>query len=88
MFLVFISGFGTQSRHLVTVMEQSISARLYKGLEGGGRWTQTDPYPEERDSFHYRTAEKKEGENKNQRRGERRAGVHFIIEPQSRNLSP
>lgn len=46
-------------------MEESISARLYKGLEGGG-WRQADLYPEERDSFHYRTSGKKEGANKNQ----------------------
>lgn len=38
-FLVFISGFGTQSGHLVTVMEQSISARSYRGM---GRWVREE----------------------------------------------
>lgn len=33
-FLIFISGFGSQSWHLVTVMEQSISDRVYKGIKG------------------------------------------------------
>lgn len=33
-FLIFISGFGSQSWHLVTVMEQSISDKVYKGIKG------------------------------------------------------
>lgn len=35
-FLIFISGFGSQSWHLVTVMEQSIRDTAYEGIKGGG----------------------------------------------------
>lgn len=64
MFFVFIRGFGTQSGLPVTVMEQSISAKSYRGVRGGGggceaEWEgETDPYPEERDSFHYSVLER------------------------------
>lgn len=90
-FLVFISGFGTQSGHLVTVMEQSISARLYRGGvggcegENGGGLTHIL-----KREIHFITELQREGERENQRKGERRAEVeiHFITEPQSRNVSP
>lgn len=68
MFLIFISGFGSQSWHLVTVMEQSIRDTLYKRIKGkgrrqGGGGSKMTQYLR-RDSFHYMASGKKGGKKR------------------------
>lgn len=56
---------------------------------GRGRgWRQNDPYPEERDSFHYLATEKEKGGERERKKRRSRLDVHFITAAQSRDLSP
>lgn len=92
MFLIFISGFGSQSWHPVTVMEQSITDTLYKGIKGKGRGGAVGdgrgegggPVPEERLISLHGVRKERRGKER-ERSG---LGVHFILKAQSRQPSP